>query len=162
MSLLYCAIFLWAFLQLAVIHLRKIIMFKWLQSCLSWPHYYPCRIKKRPGKVLPSEHANLLTPMSAFGLRNRYLSRYACRPKEVYSITLTLRQLLDDLLKDSSVSSSVVFFPLSFLIPSVLSAPGTLLYPSVISRPQDCSEMMPAIYWSFAKLHCNSYSRCVC
>ncbi|XP_013866535.1 lysosomal dipeptide transporter MFSD1 isoform X2 [Austrofundulus limnaeus] len=32
-------------------------------------------IKKRLGKVVPSERAGLLTPMSAFGLRNRYLSR---------------------------------------------------------------------------------------
>lgn len=64
---------------------------KWLLSRWQrWRRCYSCRIKKRPGKPTEDDFAKL-TPMSAFGLRNRYLSRLGA---QVYAHTHTHTPLL--------------------------------------------------------------------
>lgn len=129
------------FLQLSVIHLlRNIIMLKWLQGCLWWPHYYPCRIKKRPSKVLPSEHASLLTPMSAFGLRNRYLSRLGAQ---------VCTRIIGSLFNNSDATSAFRWSSFKrqfcFFICGVFPSRFLFLFPLCSQLPDHCSTHLSSL-----------------
>lgn len=128
------------------------------------------------------ELAEEAAPMSAFGLRNRYLSRLGAQVctnrHNTYALTQLGIQLFPNsvskrhtgnaffskktrrivlLLLHFIIKQVIISHKLCYFFPSlslILSAPRPLLFPPVITFPQECSEMM-----SFIQLllqHCSS------